>query len=99
MEATKKPLHPDVKSIATVGATPSARWTDAVERAREIARQGVAEQNLPGLSVAVGSSDEIVWAEGFGWADIEKQTPVAPDTRFRIGTTSIPLTSAALALL
>src|SRR5690606_28844711 len=39
------------------------------------------------------------WAEGFGWADIESRQPVTPDTRFRIGTTSIVLTSAAAGVL
>ena len=57
------------------------------------------EQNLPGLSVAVGAGGDIVWAEGFGWADLEKQAKVAPDTRFRIGTASVALTSAAVGLL
>jgi serine beta-lactamase-like protein LACTB len=37
--------------------------------------------------------------EGFGWADLEKRLPVAPETRFRIGTASIALTSAAVGLL
>ena len=57
------------------------------------------EQNLPGLSVAVGAGGDIVWAEGFGWADLENRVPVAPDTRFRIGTASTALTSAAVGLL
>ena len=57
------------------------------------------EQNLPGLSVAVGVGGDIVWAEGFGWADLEKRVPVAPETRFRIGDASIALTSAAVGLL
>ena len=51
-------------------------------------RAALAEQNLPGLSVAVGVNGDIVWAEGFGWADLEKRVPVAPETRFRIGTAS-----------
>ena len=42
---------------------------------------------------------EIVWAEGFGWADLEKRVPVTPVTRFRIGHASIALTSAAVGLL
>jgi serine beta-lactamase-like protein LACTB len=49
-------------------------------------RAGLAEQNLPGLSVAVGVGGDIVWAEGVGWADIKTRVPVTPDTRFRIGT-------------
>ena len=34
-----------------------------------------------------------------GWADLEKRTPVSPETRFRIGTASTMLTSAAVGLL
>lgn len=56
-------------------------------------------QNLPGLSVAVGAGGEIVWAEGFGWPDLERRVPVAPGMRFRIGGASMPLTSAAVGLL
>jgi CubicO group peptidase (beta-lactamase class C family) len=90
--------HPqDVPSQAHF--TPSPTWADAVERSRHIARAGVVEQNLPGLSVAVGVGGEIVWAEGFGWADIDTRAPVTPDTRFRIGTASTVLTSAAVGML
>ena len=49
--------------------------------------------------MAVGAGSDIVWAEGFGWADLENRVPVAPDTRFRIGTASTALTSAAVGLL
>jgi CubicO group peptidase (beta-lactamase class C family) len=49
--------------------------------------------------VAVGVGGDIVWAEGFGWADIENRVPVTPDTRFRIGTASKVLTSAAVGVL
>jgi serine beta-lactamase-like protein LACTB len=47
---------------------------------------------------AVAAGD-LVWAEGFGWADLEKRLAVAPDMRFRIGTASVALTSAAAGLL
>jgi CubicO group peptidase (beta-lactamase class C family) len=40
-----------------------------------------------------------VWAEGFGWSEVEAKTPVTPETRFRIGTASTALTSAAAAVL
>jgi CubicO group peptidase (beta-lactamase class C family) len=49
--------------------------------------------------VAVAADGDIVWAEGFGWANIENQLPVTPDTRFRIGGASLALTSAAVGLL
>jgi CubicO group peptidase (beta-lactamase class C family) len=74
-------------------------WAGAVEQGRQIVRAGLTGQNLPGLSVAVGVDGEIVWAEGFGWSDLEKRVRIAPKTRFRIGTASKVLTSAAVGLL
>jgi serine beta-lactamase-like protein LACTB, mitochondrial len=100
MSATATTLHPNAQDVPSVThSAPSPKWADAVEQGRQIARAGLAEQNLPGLSVAVGVGGDIVWAEGFGWANLEKRVPVAPDTRFRIGTASKTLTSAAVGLL
>jgi CubicO group peptidase (beta-lactamase class C family) len=98
--ATTRPLHPDVQSVPSVIASPpSAKWTEPVERGRQIVRAGLIEQNLPGLSVAVGVGDDVVWAEGFGFADLEKRTTVTPETRFRVGDVSDTFTSAAVGLL
>lgn len=100
MNATKKALHPSVQDVPSVTfSTPSSQWTGAVDVARQVARVGLVEQNLPGLSVAVGIDGELAWAEGFGWADLENKVRVAPNTRFRIGTTSTALTAAAAGLL
>jgi serine beta-lactamase-like protein LACTB, mitochondrial len=93
-------LHPDPQQVRSVThSDPSRKWTDAVERGRQIMRAGLTQQNLPGLSVAVGVGGDIVWAEGFGWADLENQVPVAPDTGFRVADVSKALTSAAVGLL
>lgn len=93
-------LHPNPNDVPSVAlAAPPATWLAAVEQGRQVARAGLVQQNLPGLSVAVGVGGEIVWAEGFGWADVEKRVPVAPGMRFRIGHTSKALTSAAVGLL
>ena len=93
-------LHPDPQQVRSVTrSAPSREWTDAVERGRHIMRAGLVRQNLPGLSVAVAVGQEIVSAEGFGWADLENQVPVAPDTGFRVADPSKALTSAAVGLL
>jgi serine beta-lactamase-like protein LACTB len=100
ISATATPLHPDPQRVPSVShSTPSRKWADALERAGQIMRAGLTEQNLPGLSVAVGIDGDIVWAEGFGWADLENKVRVTPDTRFRIGGASMALTSAAVGLL
>ncbi len=62
-----------------------------------------AHKHLPeqpgGLSIAVGIDGEIVWTEGFGFADIENGSSVTPSHRFRTGTASIVFISAAIGLL
>ena len=98
--AVSTKLHPNPKDVPSVALTaPSAKWATAVNQGRQFAHDGLVEQNLPGLSVAVGVRGDIVWAEGFGWADMEQRVPVAPGMRFRIGHTSKALTSAAVGLL
>jgi serine beta-lactamase-like protein LACTB len=93
-------LHPDPQHVRSVThSDPSGKWADAVGRGRQTMRAGLTQQNLPGLSVAVGVDGAIVWAEGFGWADLEKHWPVAPDTGFRVADASKALTSAAVGLL
>lgn len=93
-------LHPNPKDVPSVAlAVPSPKWAAAVDQGRLSARAGLVRQNLPGLSVAVGVGGDIVWAEGFGWADMETRVPVAPGMRFRIGHTSKALTSAGVGLL
>lgn len=94
------PLHPDPQTVPSVThSAPAPLWRDAVAQGRQTIRAALAAQSLPGLSVAVGSGGQIVWAEGFGWSDLEDRTPVSPETRFRIGTASPALTSAAVGLL
>lgn len=100
MTMTATPLHPAPADVPSVtGSSPKAEWSGAVEHARTRVLERLVEQSLPGMSVAVGVGDELVWAEGFGWADLDLQTRVEPDTRFRIGTASIALTSAGVGLL
>ena len=84
---------------STPAAPPPGRYLPAVEKAGALARALLVEENLPGLSVAVAVDGEIVWAEGFGFADVERHTPVTPSTRFRTGSVSKTLTAAAVALL
>lgn len=98
---TAKPLHPDPAGVPTVAADleRAPQWLAPVRRARDYALAHLTGANLPGLSVAVGVDGELVWAEGFGFADLKTSMPVTPDHQFRIGSASQALTSAAVGLL
>jgi CubicO group peptidase (beta-lactamase class C family) len=83
---------------SAVDSPPAPRYAAAVGRAREVVRAAVLEQNLPGVSVAIGAGGTVVWAEGFGWRDVVTRAPVTPGTRFNIGTAA-PAVTAAVAPL
>ena len=100
MKATARPPNPNPQEAPSVSnSDPPPKWAGAVEQGREIVRTSLSENYVPGLSVAVGIDGEIVWAEGFGFADIANRVSVTPNHRFRIGTASTVLTSAAVGLL
>jgi hypothetical protein len=93
------PLFAQSQAVpSVVDSAPSPQYTAAVQRARELVRAAVLEQNLPGVSVAVGAGGTVVWAEGFGWRDVGTRTPVTPHTRFNIGTAASTVTTAVAPL-
>lgn len=78
---------------------PASTWLPAITRARAFVIDTMKKLGAPGASVTVMKNGQIIWSEGFGLADVEQQVAVTPLTRFRVGSVSKSLTSAALGLL
>lgn len=58
------------------------------------------DNNTPGLSVSVGLSGNLVWSEGYGYADLEQRVPITPGlSKFRIGSVIKSMTADAVAQL
>jgi CubicO group peptidase (beta-lactamase class C family) len=51
---------------------------------------------LPGGAIAVVREGKLIYARGFGYADVENKIPVQPDALFRIASVSKSITSAAI---
>jgi CubicO group peptidase (beta-lactamase class C family) len=51
---------------------------------------------IPGGAVAVLRDGKLIYARGFGHADVESKTPVQPDALFRIASVSKPITGVAI---
>lgn len=62
-------------------------------------QNAVREWGATGLAVAVVKDGNLVFAEGYGVADLSTGAPVGPDTRFAIGSTTKAMTAAALGML
>lgn len=51
---------------------------------------------IPGAAVAVTDHGRLVYARGFGYADLAAQEPVQPTSLFRIASISKPITAVAI---
>lgn len=70
-----------------------------VAELRALLRDSMARAGIPGAQVAVMRDGRLVWSEGIGFADLEQGVGVTTGTRFRAGSVSKSLTSAAIGLL
>ena len=64
-----------------------------------VALDEMGDTQTPGAAVAVVSGDRVVYARGFGVANVETQEPVRPEMLFRLGSTTKMFTAAALVTL
>lgn len=70
---------------------------DASRLVRKMATELINVAGLPGLSIAIRKKNQILFAEGFGYSDLERKTPVTPNTQFRAASTSKAITVTGLA--
>ncbi|MBE3072903.1 MAG: beta-lactamase family protein, partial [Acidobacteria bacterium] len=63
---------------------------------RQFIRQAIAEGRSPSVAVAVIRDNRVVWAEGFGTADRERNIPATSDTIYWLASVSKPLTATGL---
>lgn len=56
----------------------------------------MAYRGLPGLSLAIVHDQDVIYAKGFGFADVDKKTPATPGTVYRIASISKLFTAVAV---
>ena len=62
-------------------------------------RKTLEEWHIPGMAVAITSGDKILFSKGYGYADLEKKTPVDGNTLFAIASNSKAFTATSIARL
>lgn len=72
-------------------------FSAAARKAQVVLQSHRARIGAPALSAAVAINGELVWSAASGWADIERNLQATPETLFRIGSTSKPVTGTLLA--
>jgi D-alanyl-D-alanine carboxypeptidase len=76
-------------------AKTAGRWAPVESAARKM----IADRLVPGLQICVRRHGAVAFSRGFGLADIETSTPMAPSTVCRIGSVSKQFTAAGILLL
>jgi CubicO group peptidase (beta-lactamase class C family) len=56
----------------------------------------IAYRGLPGVVVGVVADQRLVWAQGFGYADVAAKRPMTPETAFRMASHSKLFTATAI---
>src|SRR5678815_2150368 len=76
----------------------SSRETSVAPRASRVDAlvADFAKPDGPGASVVVALGDSIVFARGYGLADVEHRLPVTPSTSFRLASVTKQFTAAAI---
>jgi CubicO group peptidase (beta-lactamase class C family) len=66
---------------------------------RSLIQSRLVEQSIPSLAVAVARDGQLIWEEGFGWADRENRRPATEHTLYSLASISKPITATALMVL
>lgn len=82
-----------VAALLAAGAQATPHWTETYLAPK------MAELQVPGVAVAIIEPGGDTYVGGFGLANIDAKTPVTPDTVFRVGSNSKPVTASAALLL
>ncbi len=75
----------------------SGDWDYLKNHLRWYIQRAMRKAGVPALSIALVDDQQLVWAEGFGYADRELRVPATPETVYQIG--SITKVVNALAIM
>src|SRR4030042_6625071 len=87
---------PAAVSPAVQAPIASEMIADIVAKYRQEISQDIQARQIPGLSIAVVDDKNILWAEGFGYTDSDRRTPVTISTLFSIQSVSKSFTATAV---
>lgn len=81
------------------GPGPAEAAREALAGFADVGEQAVSDFNVPGVGIAVVAGGEVVFAEGFGYRDLEEQKPMTADSLFAIGSTTKAMTATLLGMV
>lgn len=87
---------PAVAAPSRAAEVQSSDLDDAIRIFQSWMQSQISYQGWPGVSVGIVHDQELVWAKGFGYSDVQKHTAATPDTIYRIGSITKLFTACAI---
>ena len=85
--------------LLMVGRTLGQNAGSQSDQVAQYVNKEMARQHIPGVALLVARNGEIVRAQGFGFANVELQVPVKPETLFQSGSVGKQFTATAIMML
>jgi len=86
-------------TFAGLWAAFAAAQTDTSAAVSDYIRSEMNREHIPGLSLLVIRDGQIIQSQGFGFANVELQVPVKPETVFQSGSVGKQFTATAVTML
>ena len=82
--------------LAQTDINAKSRYQEAAAALARMIQVEMANQSLPAVSIALVDDRQVVWAQGFGFADPKQKVPATAETIYRVGSVSKLFTDTAL---
>ena len=80
----------------TVGCGGGTDYSATIEQITTLIEQRLQEDEVTGLSIALVDGQDVVWAQGFGYADWENGIEATAETIYEIGSISKTMAGTAI---
>ena len=86
----------DLPVLSSIQAEPNIEMEEKLKEFESYLEDMRRELAIPGMSVAIVKDRELLWAQGFGYADVDAKRPAAADTPYEIASLTKTLSSTIL---
>src|SRR5262245_54473002 len=80
--------------IAALAASDKASgaYAESIHAFEQYAQEQLKIDRIPGMTIGFVKND-FVWVKGFGYADLENQSPAKPESAYRLASVTKPMTA------
>lgn len=81
--------------VQPLAAQNTEKYAEEIKIFEEFVKKQMQVDSIPGMSIGF-MKDDFIWAEGFGYADLENKTPATANSAYRLASVTKPMTAVAV---